>query len=304
MRNPDRTISDAELNALVDGELLAERRAQVESWLATEPEAAARVESWRRQNEILRAAFSRVALEAVPQALALAIAGPKEKPVRAVPLGQAEAPIHVAPLRQVTRVGRSRDDQQRRMIVFAVVAFLTGGLATLGVAGMLGVMGSRTPQPIPISVATLSTSGQSFARRALEAQAAFAEQDAPPLDLASRDRSAIASFLSQHLHVSVALPVLEPTLRPLGVRLTPGEGGLSGFILYDDGTSARTGVLVGRSGSPDTTGFMTRESSGRSVVWFVAGGLGYGMTGANRDRLIDHALLLRERLNATHGRRD
>ena len=52
-------ISDVELNALVDGELIAERRAQVERWLAEEPEAAARVESWRRQNDIIRAAFVR-----------------------------------------------------------------------------------------------------------------------------------------------------------------------------------------------------------------------------------------------------
>jgi anti-sigma factor RsiW len=45
------------LHGFVDGRLDAEHRAQVEAWLASEPEAAARVRAWQAQREMLRLAF-------------------------------------------------------------------------------------------------------------------------------------------------------------------------------------------------------------------------------------------------------
>ncbi|MDB5596686.1 MAG: putative transrane anti-sigma factor [Hyphomicrobiales bacterium] len=303
MKSPERTINDAELNALVDGELLPERRAQVESWLTDQPEAAARVESWRRQNDILRAAFSRIAHEAVPQALALAIAGPKaQSTLRTVPLAPAEPAI--APLSQVSRIGLGRTDQQRRTIGFTVLAFLCGGLTTLAAATAIGVMHRAVPSPIPIAATALPPSSQSFARRALEAEAAFGRGNSPQLDLASHDALEISLFLSERLQTRVRLPDFEPSLKPAGVRLTPGEVGLAGFVLYDGDSGGRTGVLVGRTAGADTTGFLTRESAGRVAVWFVASGVAYGLTGASRDRLVDHALTLRERLGAARAGRE
>lgn len=303
MKSLERTISDAELNALVDGELLPERRAQVESWLATQPEAAARVESWRRQNDILRAAFSRIAHEAVPQALALAVAGPKEQTaLRTVPLAPAEPAI--APLRQMSRIGLMKTDQQRRFIGFTVLAFLCGGLSTLAAATAIGAMHRAAPAPIAIAATALTPSSQSFARRALEAQAAFAGLNSPQLDLASHDALEISLFLSERVQIPVRLPAFEPSLKPAGVRLTPGEVGLAGFVLYDGDAGGRIGVLIGRTAGADTTGFLTRESGERVVVWFVSGGVGYGLTGASRDRLVDHALMLRERLGAARSGRE
>jgi Predicted transmembrane transcriptional regulator (anti-sigma factor) len=53
----DPVPSEAELNAYADDALAAEDRRRVGAWLAANPEAAARVEAWRRQNEGLRALF-------------------------------------------------------------------------------------------------------------------------------------------------------------------------------------------------------------------------------------------------------
>lgn len=70
----DRTIAvtEDELHAYVDGELPAERRGDVEAWLATNPDAAERVRSWRAMADALHARYDRVADEPLPQRLQIA----------------------------------------------------------------------------------------------------------------------------------------------------------------------------------------------------------------------------------------
>ena len=63
------SIGDVELCAWLDGETPPDRRAAIEAWLRATPEAAARIANWRRQNEIIRGRFARVAAEPVPDAL-------------------------------------------------------------------------------------------------------------------------------------------------------------------------------------------------------------------------------------------
>lgn len=62
-------ISEDDLHALVDGRLSAARQTEVEAWLDHHPEAANRVNAWRRQNHDLRAVFSGVEDEATPARL-------------------------------------------------------------------------------------------------------------------------------------------------------------------------------------------------------------------------------------------
>ena len=62
-------VTEDELHAYVDNELPAERRGDVEAWLATHPDDAARVQSWRAMAEALHARYDSVADEAVPKRL-------------------------------------------------------------------------------------------------------------------------------------------------------------------------------------------------------------------------------------------
>jgi len=64
-----RPVSDGELHAFVDGELEAVRRADVEAWLADNPEAAARVTFYRQLNEALHRRYDHVLSEPVPPAM-------------------------------------------------------------------------------------------------------------------------------------------------------------------------------------------------------------------------------------------
>jgi len=69
MTEPNIPVTEDELHAYVDNELPAERRGDVEAWLATHPDDAARVQSWRAMAEALHARYDSVADEAVPKRL-------------------------------------------------------------------------------------------------------------------------------------------------------------------------------------------------------------------------------------------
>ena len=69
MTDPRIPVTEDELHAYVDKELPAERRGDVEAWLASHPDDAARVRSWREMAEALHARYDSVADEAVPKQL-------------------------------------------------------------------------------------------------------------------------------------------------------------------------------------------------------------------------------------------
>ena len=69
MTDPRIPVTEDELHAYVDNELPAERRGDVEAWLAAHPGEAARVQSWRTMAEALHARYDSVLDEAVPKRL-------------------------------------------------------------------------------------------------------------------------------------------------------------------------------------------------------------------------------------------
>jgi anti-sigma factor RsiW len=64
-------VTEDELNAYVDGELPADRRGAVEAWLASHPDDATRIASWRVQIEAIRARYAPIADEPLPDRLKL-----------------------------------------------------------------------------------------------------------------------------------------------------------------------------------------------------------------------------------------
>src|SRR5256885_17077550 len=69
MSDPKIPVTEDELHAHVDNELPAERCADVEAWLATHPDDAERVRSWRAMADALHARYDAVADEPVPRRL-------------------------------------------------------------------------------------------------------------------------------------------------------------------------------------------------------------------------------------------
>jgi anti-sigma factor RsiW len=69
MTDPKIPVTEDELHAYVDNELPAERRSDVEAWLAAHPDDAERVRSWREMAEALHARYDALADEPVPRRL-------------------------------------------------------------------------------------------------------------------------------------------------------------------------------------------------------------------------------------------
>lgn len=92
-------VTDGELHVYVDGELPADRREAVETWLASHPDDAARVAAWRAQAEAIRARYGATIHEPVPDRLTL------------------------------SRIMRTRRSWGTVAAAAAVVAFFVGGIA-------------------------------------------------------------------------------------------------------------------------------------------------------------------------------
>jgi anti-sigma factor RsiW len=71
MVDHNTAVTEDELHVYVDGELPADRREAIESWLASHPDDAARVAAWRAQAEAIRARYGAVIHEPVPDRLTL-----------------------------------------------------------------------------------------------------------------------------------------------------------------------------------------------------------------------------------------
>jgi anti-sigma factor RsiW len=114
-----RRISEAELNALVDGELTGEERAEVEALLAAAPADEALARDFRGLNEAMRARYA----------------------------GRLEEPVPVAMLQLLGRVPRWPAALATRQTAFAAALLiaLTAGLAGFLVRGL--VVDARRPEP-------------------------------------------------------------------------------------------------------------------------------------------------------------
>ncbi len=62
----NEAVHEHELHAYVDGALAEARRSEVEAWLASHPDDAARVQAWTAHNRALHAAFEGVLSEPLP----------------------------------------------------------------------------------------------------------------------------------------------------------------------------------------------------------------------------------------------
>ncbi len=83
MNQQHKPVSDDELHAYVDGALGTERAAEIEAWLAANPEAAERIQAYRQQNHALRALLDPVLDEPVPAQLTDTLTRPPARWTRA-----------------------------------------------------------------------------------------------------------------------------------------------------------------------------------------------------------------------------
>lgn len=248
-------IGEDDLQAWVDGRLPPGRRAEVEAWLAANPDAAARLRAMAAQRETLRAALRPKHDEPVP------------------------ARLRVANLAAARR--RNRWQAMRR--VAAAVAWLAlGGAVGWAGHGML-------PGHPPERPASLASAPRPMVAEALAAHLVFAADTGRPVEVAAAQEAQLVRWLSNRLGRSLVAPDLAPLgYRLMGGRLLAGAAGdPAAQLMYEDAGGARLTVYLraDRAGGSGTEfRYAGDAAQGVSAFWWVDRGFGYAVAAEGLDR--------------------
>ena len=264
-------ITEADLHAWVDGALPLARQAEIEAWLLARPEEAARLAAYRAQNLELHRLFDPVLDEAVPGAIAAAVAVPT--PRRRWwegPGGRCAAALAIA---------------------------LAGGLGGWTLRGA-----SVMPEPVAdlkgIRQAAADPAA-SLPRQAAIAHAVYSPEVKHPVEVGADQEQHLVAWLSKRL----GAPVRPPRLGKLGYeliggRLLPGESGPVAQFMYQDAAGQRLTLYVstGQSHNRDT-GFRFAQEGPVSVFYWIDGKFGYALSAAaGKGQLATLAIAVHEQL--------
>lgn len=253
---PPPTVNEAELNALVDGQLTPERVREVENWLVQRPQEAQRVADYRSQRRALHLLFDPALSELPP--------------------------------RRLLRAARSRQAWYQRRWVAGLALALLGGAAGWGLHGELG------DRELPLQAG--APPAPAFAQRAAIAHAVYSPELRRPVEVDAAHEEQLVTWLSRRMGAPMRPPRLQALGYALeGGRLLPGGEGPVAQFMYRDQRSesgARLTVYVtpettARPGdavpAPSYQGFRFAREGAVNVFYWVDGPFGYAIS-ASVDR--------------------
>jgi anti-sigma factor RsiW len=194
MNTPIPPVTDTDLHAWLDGELTAERRAEVDTWLHTHPEDAARVRLWAADREALRLQFESMLAEPVPARLSALVSG---------------------------RVTRAHTPAWR--IAAAVALFALGGVVG---AAVMWRSQART-------VASATVAPGAWAQRAVVAHTVYVPEVRHAVEVRAQEEH-LSRWLTKRIDVPVKLFDLRAQgFELVGGRLLPDAAGPSAQLMYE-----------------------------------------------------------------------
>src|ERR1700720_4146236 len=254
-------VSEAELHGFVDGDMDRGRREAVQAFLAASPGDAARVETWRRQNETIRAAFAPVETGPLPWSLPLAPGAEGVAAARPAAGGEAEA-------------SGSHAWRARWFARLIGLSFASGALLAAGAAYLAGRVNAPEAAPPSSEAPTPVGMNDTFVTRAMSALRAFEPPSAAVRVSPTREgpgQDTAAPILPN-------LPV--EGLKLSGVRAMPGEQGQMLCLIYarpDAGNIALCGEKAGDRG--ETVPRISGHFPSAAIHWHQKGA-NYALVGA------------------------
>ena len=276
---PERP-DDTRLSAWLDAELDAPTRAQVDAWLADQPEDAARVRQWAADRDALRAHFEPVLDEAIPAALRHTVLHAGQAAERPAAADRAWG-------------GSGGSGAWRRVAVVAGL-LLTGGVAggVLGAALAGGESSGLAALLLPWAVASqdgAQVRAGSWPHRAAVAHAVYAPELRHPVEVNVAQGSAaeqraqeehLARWLSKRLDMPVRLFDLRGQgFELIGGRLLPDANGPSAQLMYQNGGGQRVTVYLRKPGAGTDTAFRFQRDGELGLFYWVEDGFGCSVVG-------------------------
>lgn len=245
----ERPISEDELQFYVDGRLDPARLADVERYLATQPDLSRRVASWRAQRDGLRAM------------LASGGSGP------------------TPPELNLNRLLEAR--LQRRPTWWRLAAAVVLSLAVGGAGGWY-VTAMSPPNRSELALSLLQ-------QQALASHAVYTLDPRHPIEVGAAESDHLAQWLSNRLHRSVTPPDLSGLgYRLLGGRLLATEhGNAAALFAYQDSTGNRLSVLLRPMASDLRTRHVDISNGSLNGCTWIDNGMGYAVTAVAPETTLD-----------------
>ena len=246
MIDRESPVTEEELHALVDGELPADRQEAVAAWLASHPDDATLIASWRAQADSIRARYGAVANEPLPERLKLD---------------------------QVMRKDRSSGRSWAAMAAAAaVVAFLAGGTT-----GWLA-HGAATGSPSSFDTITADAL-EAYKLYVVEVR----HPVEVPGNERPHMTQWLTKRLGYQQHIP---DLESMGLKLVGGRLLPGPtGAAAAFYMYEGASGERFTVYSAPATSPETA-LRFKEGDRFSAFYWVDDKHAYVVSGpADKDRL-------------------
>jgi anti-sigma factor RsiW len=261
MRGHGPPVSEAELHGLVDGDMDSGRHEAVQAYLAASLEDAARVETWRRQNAMIRAAFAPVETGPVPWSLPLAPGTEGAAATRQAAGGQAEA-------------SGSHLWRERWIARLIGLSFASGALLAAGAAYLASRANAPEAAPPSSEGPTPAGLNDTYVTRAMSALRAFV----PPL------AAVRLSPNREGPQEDTAAPILPNLsvdgLTLAGVRAVPGGQGQMLCLIYARPDAAKIALCVEKAGDPGDSVPRVPGGFPSSMIAWRQKGADYALTGA------------------------
>ena len=238
-------VSDADLDAYVDGQLAPTRVAAVEDALARDPALAARVADARRHNADLRDAFDPWLTEPIPERLLKAATGP----------------------------ARSSPDGVRRWLVplASAAATLVVGLGIGWFARDVQLQREGTPT--------------TFTQQAALTHALYATDANRPVEVWAAEEKRLVTWLSKRLGFAVSAPDLAGAgFSLVGGRLVAGHQNPTALFMYENADKQRLSLQVRKQPvDGGEVAFRYAVENGVGVFYWIEDNCSYALSG-NVDR--------------------
>ena len=250
MSTNSNPIEEKDLHAYVDGQLDAQRREEVEEWLASNPEDAQRAKDYQQQNQAMHALFDPVLTEPVSKTLS-----------------ESVSEVLVSNSEQQSVQGLSNKIPLLRFA--AMIGFMFFG----------GIIGYAIRDLAPVTDTAHSMA--SMPRQATIAHLVYTPEVLHPVEVTAEQETHLSKWLSKRLGTDLHVPHLSPLgFSLMGGRLLPGEDGPAAQFMYENAQGKRLTLYVTSvEENANETAFQYDQQNDVSVFYWVDGPLGYVLSG-------------------------
>ncbi len=255
-------VEEHELHARLDGRLSPERAAEIDVYLATQPEVRARLQRYVEQQRLLRMAFAEDTATPIPARL---------------------------------RVGRLLAEQRRRR--YQHFARIAAAVALVVVGGIGGWAARDVATPLLPSTSPISNA-RTITADAIAAYKVFSVEVRHPVEVDVAQEAHLVQWLSKRLGQPLVVPDLSAAgFRLMGGRLLPAENGPAAQFMYENGKERVTLYL--RTGIGGETAFRYSEENGTGAFYWSDQGFGYALAAkADRDLLLRLSEIVYQQMSA------